>query len=114
MEALFLGEVLEPAALGRMTGDAVEQGGQDLGAGQAHVVVGLVDHHLLQHQLVSRHPGHPSGQTLDPFVELSSIRNAAEILLGEHTPFSLANYVAGPNAVLPTGGTARIYSTVSV
>ena len=59
-------------------------------------------------------PEHLSIQTRDPFVELSSIHHAAEILLGEHTPFSLANYAAGPNAVLPTGGTARIYSPVSV
>ena len=45
---------------------------------------------------------------------LALIRNAGEILLGEDTPFSAANYAAGPNAVLPTGGAARTYSAVSV
>lgn len=43
-----------------------------------------------------------------------SIRNAGEILLGQDTPFSIANYSTGPNAVLPTGGMARTYSPVSV
>ncbi len=43
-----------------------------------------------------------------------SITNAAEILIGPHTAFSLANYAAGPNAVLPTGGWARTWGPVSV
>ncbi len=45
---------------------------------------------------------------------LSKITNAGEILLGKHSPFSIANYIAGANAVLPTGGMARSYSGVSV
>ncbi len=59
-------------------------------------------------------PEHLSIRTEEPFAELSSIRHAGEILLGEHTPFSLANYAAGANAVLPTGATARTFSPVSV
>ena len=59
-------------------------------------------------------PEHLSIQTAEPFVELSRIEHAGEILIGEHTPFSLANYAAGANAVLPTGGKARTYSPVSV
>jgi len=42
------------------------------------------------------------------------VRNAGEILLGQHTPFSLANYAIGANAVLPTGGKARSFSPLSV
>ena len=42
------------------------------------------------------------------------MRNAGEILLGQHTPFSLANYAIGANAVLPTGGKARTCSALSV
>jgi histidinol dehydrogenase len=42
------------------------------------------------------------------------VRNAGEILLGQHTPFSLANYAVGANAVLPTGGKARSFSALSV
>ena len=45
---------------------------------------------------------------------LGKITNAGEILLGKHSPFSVANYIVGANAVLPTGGMARSYSGVSV
>ena len=59
-------------------------------------------------------PEHLQIQTRDPFRELGLIDNAGEILLGEHTPFSVANYATGVNAVLPTGGGAHTYSAVSV
>ena len=42
------------------------------------------------------------------------IKNAGEILLGEYTPVTLCNFVLGPNAILPTGGFAKTYSSVSV
>ncbi len=41
---------------------------------------------------------------------LGMIRNAGEILLGQSTPFSAANYAMGLTAVLPTGGSARAFS----
>jgi len=50
----------------------------------------------------------------DPFACLGRIRNAGEILLGEHTPLPLGNFVLGPNAVLPTSGQARTCSPLSV
>lgn len=53
-------------------------------------------------------------QTAEPFQTLSLIRHAGEILIGDNTPFSIANYAVGPNAVLPTGGNARTWSAVSV
>ena len=59
-------------------------------------------------------PEHLQIQTEDPFQTLSLITNAGEILLGENTPFSIANYSVGANAVLPTGGNARTFSAVSV
>jgi len=59
-------------------------------------------------------PEHLQIRTREPFATLQSIRNAGEILLGEHTPFSAANYAIGANAVLPTGGKARTWSPVSV
>ncbi|HUI73019.1 MAG TPA: histidinol dehydrogenase [Spirochaetia bacterium] len=59
-------------------------------------------------------PEHLQIATRDPLVTLSGVRNAGEILLGQHTPFSLANYAIGANAVLPTGGKARSYSPLSV
>jgi histidinol dehydrogenase len=57
---------------------------------------------------------HLQVRTADPFSTLSSIKNAGEILLGEHVPFSAANYSVGANAVLPTGGGAKTCSAVSV
>ena len=59
-------------------------------------------------------PEHLQIATADPFETLSLVRNAGEILLGQNTPFSLANYAIGANAVLPTGGKARTYSPLSV
>jgi len=59
-------------------------------------------------------PEHLQIATTDPFETLSRIRNAGEILLGQHTPFSLANYAIGANAVLPTGGKAKTSSPLSV
>jgi histidinol dehydrogenase len=59
-------------------------------------------------------PEHLQLRTAEPFETLSLITDAGEILLGDKTPFSVANYAAGPNAVLPTGGTAKTFSPVSV
>ncbi|HEX3065954.1 MAG TPA: histidinol dehydrogenase [Dongiaceae bacterium] len=50
----------------------------------------------------------------EPFAHMDHIRNAGEILLGSHTPFTLGNFVLGPNAVLPTSGAARTVSPLSV
>ena len=50
----------------------------------------------------------------NPFAILGKIKNAGEILLGNHTPSSMATYAIGVNAVLPTGSFARSYSAVSV
>jgi histidinol dehydrogenase len=59
-------------------------------------------------------PEHLQIATRDPFATLSLVTAAGEILLGQHTPFSLANYAIGANAVLPTGGKAATYSALSV
>ncbi len=59
-------------------------------------------------------PEHLMIHSKDPFSHLARIRNASEILLGEHTPNTLANYLLGPNAVLPTGGAARTHSPLGV
>ena len=50
----------------------------------------------------------------DPFLALSYIRNAGEILLGPYTPISISNYCLGLNAILPTGRFARSFSAVTV
>jgi histidinol dehydrogenase len=59
-------------------------------------------------------PEHLQVAVRDPFALLGRITGAAEILLGQSTPFSLANYAIGANAVLPTGGKARTISPLSV
>ncbi len=59
-------------------------------------------------------PEHLSVFTKKPFQVLKKLTNAGSIFLGEDTPQSLGDYVAGPNHVLPTGGTARFSSPLSV
>lgn len=49
-----------------------------------------------------------------PFELLGEIHNAGAIFLGPWTPEAIGDYVAGPNHVLPTGGTARFSSPLSV
>jgi histidinol dehydrogenase len=59
-------------------------------------------------------PEHLQIATAEPLETLSLVHNAGEILLGQNTPFSMANYAIGANAVLPTGGRARTCSALSV
>jgi histidinol dehydrogenase len=49
-----------------------------------------------------------------PFEHLGHITEAAEILMGPHTPVSIANFSLGPNAVLPTSRWARTFGPLSV
>ncbi|WP_206459795.1 histidinol dehydrogenase [Anaerovorax sp. IOR16] len=50
----------------------------------------------------------------DPFSLLSKVKNAGSIFLGKYAPEALGDYFAGPNHVLPTSGTARFSSPLSV
>ena len=50
----------------------------------------------------------------DPFPWLAKVRNAGSIFLGYYTPEPVGDYIAGPNHVLPTGGTARFFSALGV
>ncbi|MDA3936479.1 MAG: histidinol dehydrogenase [Actinomycetota bacterium] len=59
-------------------------------------------------------PEHLEVMMAGPFELLGSIRNAGAIFLGPWTPESVGDYIAGPNHVLPTGGTARFSSPLSV
>jgi histidinol dehydrogenase len=59
-------------------------------------------------------PEHLEILSKEPFRYLGQLHNAGEILLGEHTPVTLGNFVIGPNHVLPTGGWARTGSALSV
>ena len=50
----------------------------------------------------------------DPFALLDSIKNAGSVFLGRNCPEAMGDYFAGPNHTLPTGGTARFSSPLSV
>lgn len=50
----------------------------------------------------------------DPFALLPEIKNAGSIFLGKNVPEALGDYFAGPNHTLPTSGTARFSSPLSV
>lgn len=52
--------------------------------------------------------------TRDPFAVMTKIRNAGAIFLGEYSSEPLGDYFAGPNHVLPTNGTAKFFSALSV
>ena len=50
----------------------------------------------------------------DPFGLLDKVRNAGSVFLGRNCPEAVGDYMAGPNHTLPTSGTARFYSPLSV
>lgn len=52
--------------------------------------------------------------TANPFETMTRIRNAGAIFIGEYSSEPLGDYFAGPNHVLPTNGTARFFSALSV
>ena len=53
-------------------------------------------------------------QTANPYEVMTKIRNAGAIFIGEYASEPLGDYFAGPNHVLPTNGTARFFSPLSV
>ena len=59
-------------------------------------------------------PEHMELLTREPFQLLPYVRHAGAVFLGAYSPEPLGDYFAGPNHVLPTGGTARYYSVLNV
>jgi histidinol dehydrogenase len=59
-------------------------------------------------------PEHLELAVADPFAILPQITNAGAIFMGHWTPEAAGDYLAGPNHTLPTGGTARFFSPLSV
>ena len=59
-------------------------------------------------------PEHLELAVAAPFELLPKIRNAGAVFLGHFTPEAAGDYLAGPNHTLPTGGTARFFSPLSV
>lgn len=52
--------------------------------------------------------------TANPFQDMTKIRNAGAIFLGQYSSEPLGDYFAGPNHILPTNGTAKFFSPLSV
>jgi len=59
-------------------------------------------------------PEHLELHVQEPLALLSLVRNAGAVLLGEHTSAPVGDYIAGPSHTLPTAGTARFSSPLSV
>ena len=59
-------------------------------------------------------PEHLELQLEDPFKYLDAVKNAGSIFMGRYCPEALGDYYAGPNHTLPTSGTAKFSSPLSV
>jgi histidinol dehydrogenase len=59
-------------------------------------------------------PEHLELMVADPWALVSAVRHAGAVFLGHHTPEAAGDYLAGPNHVLPTAGTARFSSALCV
>jgi histidinol dehydrogenase len=59
-------------------------------------------------------PEHLELMIENPIAYLGKVKNAGSIFLGQYSPEPLGDYMAGPNHVLPTNGTARFFSPLSV
>ena len=85
---------------------------QSLGAYCAAVLCGSLDEAFAVANEVA--PEHLEILTADPSGDLARVRNAGSVFLGAYTPEPLGDYFAGTNHVLPTNGTARFSSPLSV
>jgi len=59
-------------------------------------------------------PEHLSLSVDNPFEFIEKVRHAGALFIGRYTAPAVADYVAGPNHILPTGGTARFHSALSL
>ena len=114
--------VTDSAELAQLAGAAVENQLEALGradiARQSLAAFGaimVVENLDVAIELANRiAPEHLELQVAEPMDVAPRIRNAGAIFLGPYTPEPVGDYVAGPNHVLPTAGTARFSSALSV
>jgi histidinol dehydrogenase len=78
----------------------------------AIIVAGTLDEAMAFSNRIA--PEHLELAVADPFAIMPKITNAGAIFLGHFTPEAAGDYLAGPNHTLPTGGTARFFSPLSV
>lgn len=82
---------------------------------QAEIVLLLVETIRQAVEIANRiAPEHLELEIGSPQRFLEQIKNAGAIFLGPHSPVAVGDYIAGPNHVLPTGGTARFSSPLGV
>ena len=76
----------------------------------------IVAENLMQGIAISNEiaPEHLELMVDDPFAYLDAVKNAGSIFMGRNCPEALGDYFAGPNHTLPTSGTARFSSPLSV
>ena len=89
--------------------DIIEQALRDFGA---IILCDTVDRAVEFANLLA--PEHLEMAVKDPLEYIGRIDNAGSVFLGQYAPEPLGDYYAGPNHVLPTGGTARFFSPLSV
>ncbi|MDR0397504.1 MAG: histidinol dehydrogenase [Oscillospiraceae bacterium] len=85
---------------------------RSLRGGSAIIVVSDIDEAIALANHIA--PEHLELCASDPFDLLGKVRNAGAVFIGHYTPESAGDYYAGPNHVLPTNGTARFFSPLSV
>ncbi|HEY8911567.1 MAG TPA: histidinol dehydrogenase [Desulfosporosinus sp.] len=79
--------------------------------GAAILVNDLCEGMALANQIA---PEHFELVVKDPYTWLGQVRNVGAVFIGRYSPEPVGDYFAGPNHVLPTGGTARFYSPLNV
>ncbi len=79
--------------------------------GSIIIVENILDSHLIINQLA---PEHLEISIKKPNLLLKKVRNAGSIFLGKFSPEAIGDYIAGPNHVLPTDGTAKFSSGLNV
>ncbi len=102
-----------PEYWGHMSARQVEHSSAVLGGPRGGVIL-TTDAQSAYDFINDYAPEHLQILSKNPYEHLSHIRNAAEILLGEHAAGSIANYMMGPNCVLPTSGAAHTHSPLGV
>ena len=96
---------LESLPKKEIAGASIRDFGAILLAGSLEQAISLVNRFAPEHFELILH---------DPWAALGKIRNAGAVFLGAFTPEAVGDYWAGPNHVLPTGGSARCFSPLGV
>lgn len=96
--------------LGKLSRDDIIR--RSLTENGAAIVVESIDEAVELSNLIA--PEHLELSVRTPFDILGKVRNAGSVFMGEYSPEPLGDYYAGPNHVLPTNGTARFASALSV